>query len=273
MTTAVAAPPEMAPNVAAQTWALSRRAVVGTFRQLPLLLPSLIFPMFFVAVNAGSFQKSLPLLRACCYPHLNSFVTFMLPATVMQGVLFGSVQSATDLANDVEGGFFERLLASPVNRVSILVGRLAGAAVIGMVQAAFFVVILTIFGARDESGLGGYLVLIVGAALVAVGFGALLSSMAIRSGSAEAVQSTFPVVFILLFASSAFFPRQTMKGWFKTAAGWNPISHLVEALRDLSVNGWTAHAAVVALLVPLGIVVVGVALALWALRRRLAASS
>jgi ABC-2 type transport system permease protein len=271
--TAVAAPPEMHPSVVAQTAALSRRAIVGTFRQLPLLLPSLIFPMFFVAINAASFQKSLPLLRRCCYPSLNSFVTFMLPATVIQGVLFGSVQSATDLANDVEGGFFERLLASPVNRVSILVGRLAGAAVISVVQTVFFVALLSIFGARNESGVPGYLVLVVCGALVAVGFGALLASISIKSGSAEAVQSTFPVVFVLLFASSAFFPRQTMKGWFKTAAGWNPLSHLIESLRVLSIGGWSTHDAAIAIAVSLSIVIVGVAFALLALRRRLAASS
>jgi ABC-2 type transport system permease protein len=269
--TVVAAPVEMRPSVVAQTVALSRRSIIGTFRQLPLLVPALLFPMFFVAINSASFQKSLPLLRACCYPKLHSFLTFMMPATVFQGVLFGSMQSATDLANDVEGGFFERLLASPVNRVSILVGRLAGAAVLGVLQALIFALILTIFGGRVEAGIGGYLMMIVVGGLVAVGFGALLSSMAIRSGSAEAVQSTFPVMFVLLFASSAFFPRETMHGWFKRMAGLNPVSHLIEAMRGLNVNGWNAHDAIVALLIPLGVVVVGVAVALIALKRKVAA--
>jgi len=112
---------------------------------------------------------------------------------------------------------------------------------------------------------------VVASTLLGLAFGALLAAAAVKTGSAEAVQSTFPLVFVLLFASSAFFPRQTMRGWFKTVAGLNPISHLVEALRALVVNGWSAEKALEALLIPVAIGMVTVTLSLLALRRRLAA--
>ena len=238
------------PKAIPQFVALSKRAINGSIRQLPLLLPSMIFPLFFVAINTASFQKSLPLLRANGYPKLTSFLTFTLAATVVQGVLFGCVQGATDLATDIEQGFFERMIAAPASRIAIIVARLAGSTVIGMVQGTFFTLILMAFGARISGGVGGFLVLIVASGLLALGFGGLLSTIAIKTGSAEVVQSAFPIVFILLFASSAFFPRQTMRGVFRTVAGWNPVSPVVEGLRELIITGWSRSAAVKAIVIP-----------------------
>ncbi len=80
------------PNAVAQFAALSKRSLAGSTRQLPLMLPALIFPMFFLAINTASFEKSLPLLRASGYPRLTSFLTFTLAATVVQGVLFGPLR-------------------------------------------------------------------------------------------------------------------------------------------------------------------------------------
>jgi ABC-2 type transport system permease protein len=85
------------------------------------------------------------------------------------------------------------------------------------------------------------------------------------------VQGSFPLLFIALFFSSAFFPRQTMRGAYKAIADVNPISHLVEGLRALVVDGLSATAVAKALLVPIGIGVVSIALALRTLTGRLAA--
>lgn len=273
--TAALHPPEAShqvrPRAVAQFGALSRRALLGTLRQGPLLLPPLLFPLIFVAINAASFDKSLPLLQTV-YPGLDSFLTFTLAAAIIQAVLFGSVQAATDLATDIEQGFFERLIASPVSRPAIVVSRLVGATAIGAAEALFFCVLLSLFGATIASGVAGVVVLTASGALVALAFGSILAGLAIRTGSAEATQSTFPLVFVLLFTSSAFFPRETFSGWFRTVADWNPISYLAEGMRDLVITGWSPWAAVRALVIPALIAVAGVGFALLALRRRLAAS-
>jgi len=259
------------PRAVPQFIALAKRAVNGSIRQLPLMIPSILFPMFFVAVNTASFQKSLPLLQANGYPKLTSFLTFTLAATVVQGVMFGCVSGATDLAIDIEQGFFERLIAAPASRVAIVVARLAGSTLIGIGQGTLFTGILMIFGARLAGGIGAFVVLIVASGLLALAFGGLLSAIAIRTGSAEVVQSSFPIVFMLLFASSAFFPRETMRGVFRTIAGWNPISPVVEGLRDLIINGWSTSSAMKALLIPLAFSVVTFALAVRSLQKRLEA--
>lgn len=260
---------ELNPRPVAQFLALSKRAINGSLRQLPLLLPSIIFPLFFVAINTASFDKLLPLLQQASYPKLTSFLTFTLAATVVQGVLFGCVAGATDLATDIEQGFFERMIASPMSRPAILVSRLAGSTLLGVAQGAVFTLLLMIFGARLAGGVGAFVVLLVSSGLLALAFGGLLSAIAIRTGSAEAVQSTFPIVFLLLFASSAFFPIELIKGAFKTVAKWNPISKVVEALRELIINGWSTSAALRAVAIPLAMAIVTFALALLALKKRL----
>lgn len=262
---------ELDPKPVAQFLALAERAINGSIRQLPLMVPSIIFPLFFVAINTASFEKSLPLLKANGYPKLTSFLTFTLAATVVQGVLFGCVAGATDMATDIEQGFFERLIASPSSRIAIIVARLAGSVVIGAVQGVLFTLILMGFGARLAGGVGAFVVLLVSSGLLALAFGGLMSAVAIKTGSAEVVQSSFPLVFILLFASSAFFPRETMRGLFRTLAGWNPVSPVVEGLRELIINGWSTSAALKAILIPLAFGVFAFALAARALQTRLEA--
>jgi len=89
----------------------------------------------------------------------------------------------------------------------------------------------------------------------------------------EAVQGSFPLIFISVFMSSAFFPRQLMQGWFKAVATYNPISWMIEAMRDLVLVGWDSGDALVAILVPVVGAALAVLLALFALRARLAMSA
>jgi ABC-2 type transport system permease protein len=191
----------------------------------------------------------------------------------VQGVLFGSVTGATALATDIENGFFDRLLASPSTRVGIIVGRLAGGMAYGAFQTAFFSLVLLPFGLTIKGGIPGAAVLVVAGTILALAVGALMSAMAIRTGSSEAVQGAFPLIFIALFFSSAFFPRETMDGVYATVADWNPISHLVEGMRDLVIDGFTASAVARAVLIPAALAVATIAVAMRSLGRRLRAAS
>ena len=256
------------PNAARQSLVLSRRAVLSIVRQPQVVFPSLFFPLFFAALNSAAFDRITAAQPAFAaqYP---SFLDFLLPATVLQGVLFGSTQAGTEMANDIEMGFFDRLLASPVSRTSILVGRLAGGAALGAAQAVFFTVVLVLFGAQ-VTGISAVLVLVVCSALLAIGIGGFGVVLGIRTGSAEAVQGAFPLIFVLMFTSSAFFPRELMSGWYETLATYNPISWILEALRELLTVGWSTTDAVVAVVTSSGVAALAIVVALRALRRRLA---
>jgi ABC-2 type transport system permease protein len=103
--------------------------------------------------------------------------------------------------------------------------------------------------------------------------GAIGAAMALRTGSVEAVQGAFPLVFISLFASSAFFPRELMRGWFHAVATYNPFSWMIDGLRELILVGWSSSDALAALAVPAAITTAGVIVSLRQLSARLALSA
>ena len=253
------------------TFALTRRTVVGRLRQPAVLAPAFIFPLFFAALGSASFNK----LAMDPYFTANiatSFMNYAVAGAVLQGVLFGSTSAAGDLATDIEQGFFERLLASPISRTAIVLGRLAGSMVVAVFQVVIFMAIFFVAGARIESGPIGFIGLIGGGALLALAMGAMMAGLAIKSGSPEVVQGAFPLVFVLMFLSSAFFPRHYMKGWYRTVADWNPMSHIVEGMQGFMNHELSAAQFAKSWLIPFVFAVAGIAFALRALNNRLASS-
>jgi ABC-2 type transport system permease protein len=251
-----------------QTQALTARSTKALLRQPALVAPSIFFPIFFAFLGASSFGKTINIPG---FPQVESFLQFSLASTVVQGVLFGSVTGAAALATDIENGFFDRLLLSPSTRSGILIGRLAGSAIFGAAQSLIFILLLLPFNAPVKSGIVGIVTLAISGGIVALAIGAIMSSVAIRTGSAEAVQGAFPLLFVLLFFSSAFFPRETMSGAYKRIADINPISYLVEGMRTLVLDGFNMQALAKTLFIPTAICIVAVALALTQLRRRISA--
>jgi ABC-2 type transport system permease protein len=253
-----------------QYLALSRRAVVNTFRQPTAILPALTFPLLFMALTSAAFERSTNLPG---FPEVDSFLQFLIATSIVQGTLFGSVAAGTAMATDIENGFFERLIAAPSSRGSILVGRVMGAAVLAFLQAWVFVAVAAVFGLRVESGIAGVLLIAVAVAVLGAGVGSIAMSFALRTGSAEAVQGSFPLLFAGLFLSGAFFPRDLMDGWFATVAGYNPFTYLIEGLRTLVIEGFDASQFATAVGIAAAIFAAGMALSSAALRRRLTVSS
>ena len=246
---------------------MSQRSVLALVRQPALVIPSAIFPLFFAALGTSSFSRAVNIPG---FPEVDSFLDFALAGAVVQGILFGSITSATALATDIETGFFDRLLAAPTQRTAILIGRLAGAMTYGCAQTLFFVAVLMPFGLRITTGAVGLVLMAIGGVLTALAVAALMSTMALRTGSSEAVQGSFPLLFVLLFFSSAFFPRETMSGAYRRIADWNPVSYLVEGFRSLTIGdvNATSVAQVVALPAALALVTMTGALAALAARTR-----
>lgn len=251
-----------------QTLALSKRSTLEILRQPALIAPSMIFPLFFAALGTSSFSRAVGTLPGLT--NVDSFLQFSLASTLIQGVLFGSTTGGTALATDISNGFMSRLLASPSTRTGILIGRLAGGAAFGAMQAAFFIVVLMPFGVTISSGIIGAIAMVVTGALVALSVGGFMTAMALKTGSAEAVQGSFPLLFISLFFSSAFFPRQSMQGIYQHIANVNPLSYLVEGVRSLTLDELTARALAQSLLIPVAIGVVSISLSLRQLSKRLA---
>jgi ABC-2 type transport system permease protein len=217
-------------------------------------------------VNAAGLQASTALPG---FP-TDSFLAFALAVPFIQGALFSTLNAGTDLARDIQTGFLNRLSLTSLRGSALLAGQLSGIVVLGLAQAVFYVAVGLIAGVHFASGPGGIAVLLVFAALVCLGFGALGSFFALRTGSGEAVQGLFPVIFVFLFISSMNAPRDLMTtDWFRIAASLNPVSYLLECVRSLIITGWDAEALALGFAVAIAIAVVSLALSAWALRRRL----
>lgn len=253
----------------AQYGVLSRRAIVNTFRQPRYFIPSLLFPLMFMALSSAAFQRTTSLPG---FPATDSFLQFLVSTTIIQGALFSSIAAGSAMATDIESGFFERLIASPVARTSIVAGRVMGSLVFGFLQAWLYFGVASIFGMRAEGGVLGMLSVAMVAAIFSAGVGSIAASFAIRTGSSEAVQGAFPLLFSLMFLSSGFFPRTLMHGWFQDAAGINPLSHMIEGLRYQVIAGFNLGELSVSLAIAAGFFAFGLTMALLALRGRLASS-
>ena len=166
-------------------------------------------------------------------------------------------------------GFTDRLLAAPISRFSIVLGRLAGTAVLGAFSAIWFIVIGLIFGVHFDEGVPGALLMIALVTLSAVVFGAIGAAVALRTGRASVVQGLFPLVFVILFLSSAFFPANLMLEPAASVARYNPLSFIVDGVRDPVVSSLSLKTAGKALGSIALIGAVSIALSAMALRRRL----
>jgi len=245
---------------------MARRSIRGVARQPQLWAPSLIFPLFFSAVSAAAFSRTTSLPG---FPEVDSFLTFLVPATILQGVMFGATSAGTEQAIDMENGFNDRLLAAPVARVPLLLGRLGGIMVLSVLQAVLFTVVLVVAGASFAGGVAGLLAIMAVAALMGAAVGAFAMAIALKTGSVEAVNGFFPIFFALVFLSSAFFPPELSGGWFEAVASVNPVTWMIDGTRDLVVHGWDVEAAVSAIGVAAGLLALFLALALQALRSSL----
>jgi ABC-2 type transport system permease protein len=246
---------------------IADRSVRRTLRQPALIVPVVLFPLMLLAINASGLNvtKRIPNFPA------DSYLDFALVVTFMQGGLFAATTAGTELANDIETGFLNRLQLTPLRAPAILIGQLAGAMVVAFLSSLVYLLVGLAAGAQVKAGVGGAVVLIALAMLVALAFGALGAIIGARTGSAEAVQGMFPLLFVFFFLSSMNLPRNLIQAdWFRTVATWNPISYLVEGLRSLVITGWDGTALWRCLVTVVAISVVGFLGASSSLRTRMA---
>jgi ABC-2 type transport system permease protein len=216
---------------------LARRSLTQTFRYPRYLAPILVIPSLFLALNTGGAGQAVNLPD---FPEVHGFLDFELAAAMLQSTLLAGVSIGIAMGIDIELGFMDRLMSSPVPRSTVILGRLAASAVLGLVSGTWFIAIGLIFGAHIEGGVGGALVILVLLPLAAMAFGGLGAALALRAGNATVVQGIFPLVFVILFLSTAFFPKALMQEPAQTFAAWNPLSLIADGLRDPVISSVSA---------------------------------
>jgi ABC-2 type transport system permease protein len=251
-------------NFLRQVFLLTRRNLVTIFRTPEAILPPIAISVFFLIIYKSTLGKAAGFI-----PQIGgSYLGFILPLSIVSASLSGSGIAAQNLVRDIERGYFNKLLLTPVSRGALLLGPiLAGAVILGL-QAAIVVVIGMLLGLQPVTGLPGLLVVIGMAILLGTGFSGFTVSAALGSGNAAATQGASFIFFPLTFLAPTFVPLNLLDGWLRTAASLNPITYVLEAMRELLNSGWNSAAILQGVAACLMMALIMYALAFYALRVR-----
>jgi ABC transporter DrrB family efflux protein len=198
-----------------------------------------------------------------------SYINFLMAGIFVQTVAFAGIYTGVLLANDLTKGMIDRFRSLPMSQSSVLTGR----TLTDLLRAALAVAIMwgvgMLVGFRPQGGLMGSLAA-VGLMLL---FGFALSWVGVATGALvrtpEALQGIiFAAVFPLTFVSSAFVPTDTMPGWMRIFAENQPMTHVINAVRDLTLGTNLYAAEVPSVIWSVAILVAAFPLGLWLYQRR-----
>ena len=213
-----------------QAWVLGQRALREAWRTPEAIVPTLFIPLFFLVVNVGQAGKIFP-SASTEFLKGQGYGAFQLPQSLLLAASFGT--AALFLVEEIEGGYFDKLRATPIPRTAIVLGRLIAEFAKGLLISIAIVLLGLAFGISIASGVLGFVLLIVLTALWAVVFVGFMQLIALKTRSAAATNSGGLVFFPLLFLTPNFVPRDMLTRPMEIAATLNPVTYVMESLRSL----------------------------------------
>jgi ABC-2 type transport system permease protein len=243
---------------------LAVRSLTTLLRTPEALLPPVAISIFFLVIYQSTLGKAADFIPGIG----GSYLGFILPLSIVSGSLSGSGIAAQNLVRDIERGYFDKLLLTPVRRSALLLAPiLAGAVILGF-QSTIVVSAGLLLGLKPATGFLGLLVVIGLSVLLGLGFAGFTVSAALGSGSAAATQGASFLFFPLTFLAPTFVPMSLLSGWLEIAAKVNPITYVLQAMRALLNTGWDINAIATSILACLILAIIMYALAAFALRVR-----
>ncbi len=210
-------------------WAIARRSIRQLPRDLPAVVPALLIPLFFLVVNIGSLQTAAELTAIEI-----SYKAFQLPVAIVFAVT--GVSRAPALVLDIQNGYFDRLMTTPVSRRALLLGHMLADFVL---VVALIIPVLSlgfVIGVAFPTGALGVVAFILIGASWGLAFTGIPYAIALKTGNPGAVNSSFLLFFPFAFLTTAYLPIENMTGWLGEIARYNPVTYLLAGLRSLFVE-------------------------------------
>ncbi len=266
--------PEIRPTgLLRQSWAITRRNLIHIKRMPEMLMDVTIQPVMFVLLFAYVFGGSIAVKGSPA-----GYREWLMGGIMGQTIAFASFIVAVGLTADIDKGIVDRMRSLPINPAAVLVGR----SMSSLLHSSLGILVMSLTGLlvgwRIRGGIADavlayVLLLLWGFAMIWVG---ILVGSAMRS--VEAVNGLmFTTMFPITFLANTFAPTERMVPWLRTIAEWNPISSLVQAVRELWGNTTPVaadaalplrHPVLTTLIWTLGITLILAPLALRAFRNR-----
>jgi ABC-2 type transport system permease protein len=234
------------------------RTLHNAFTNPSLLIPSLVFPLFFFVAFAGGLSQ---VRNVPGFDFPLGYTAFQFVFVLLQSAAFGGVFTGFGIARDFESGFARRLLVAAPNRAGIVLGYAAAALVRWLVTAAVVTAVALLVGMQ----VGGSRVDLVGlyalALLLNVAAVLWAAGVAMRLRTMQAGPVMQMPVFLILFFAPVYVPLALLQGWIHAVASANPITRVLEAGRGFLAGSPTEVGVAFAVVIGLA-----VGLSVWALR-------
>jgi ABC-type multidrug transport system permease subunit len=213
--------------------ALWRRSLNEVLRVRGALLPATVAPVIFLLGMTGQFGRLTGLEG---FP-TDSYLSWIVPLSCLQGAGFAGAATGSNLARDIEQGWFDRLLVAPVPRPVLLVGPILGGITRSLVPATVVLVVGLLLGAEVTGGVAGLVALYVACAGFCAVAGLWGCFMALTFRTQQAGPLMQQGVFLAVFLSTAYTPEVLLRGWLEDVAHINPVTHVLETARQATVSG------------------------------------
>jgi ABC-2 type transport system permease protein len=211
------------------------RAIRGALRDPEALIPAIIIPAVFFMVNIGALRD---------YTERNTpgldFAAFQLPVAIIFAVT--GISRASTLVIDIQSGYLDRLLMTPVRRAALLLGFMVADLLTISALCVPVLILGAVVGVSFATGVLGMLAFVTIGAAWGWAFSGIPYAIALKTGSPAAVNSSFILFFPFAFLTSAFIPEEALSGWLQTVAKYNPTTYVLDGLRSVVTEGWDATA-------------------------------
>lgn len=237
---------------------------IRALRQVPrepeAIVPALIIPVFFFVVNVGALGD------IAGQAGVGDFEAFQLPVAIIFAVT--GISRASALVTDITGGYFDRLLLTPVNRLALLLGLMVADFALVVALCIPVLILGFIVGVGFSTGAIGLLLFLLLAGLWGLAFTGFPYAIALKTGNPAAVNSSFILFFPFAFLTTTFLPQEALTGWLSTISDFNPVTYLLAALRSLLTGGWQVTPLLKGLAATAAVGAISFTLAMTALRGR-----
>ncbi len=166
------------------------------------------------------------------------YQAYLTGMVIAMAVVFSGSDMAMALLTDMMSGYLDKLLLSPVSRVSILLGTLLVGGTRALAQVVSIVVVALAIGVRFEGGIAGLLTVVVAATIFGVAMACVGLILALRTKSVQVTANSWLLFMPLAFLTTAFMPKDLLSGWFQVAVSINPVDYVMAAMRTIIIDGW-----------------------------------
>jgi ABC-type multidrug transport system permease subunit len=243
--------------------ALFRRALNELFRVPGAAIPGILSPTIF-ALGLTAIFGNLTQLRGF---GTEEYMTFLAAVSFLQAAGFTGAAMGVNLARDIEHGWFDRLLVSPASRGALLTGTVLSASVRVLLPIALLMAVGLGFGLLDWPGIDGLLVGVVLTAMLAAAIACWAVTLAFRFRTQSAGPLMQASAFLVILTTTSYAPYELLTGWLQDAARWNPVTLIVEGVRQGFVGDVTWHDTWPALVAVFGMLILLAVIALRTIRR------